>query len=119
MVTQLWAIGLVLVSAVLTALGPIFLKRSTKGGFSFRPKKIVKNKNLIKGGLIYLTAAFIFIPALKGGEVSILYPIASTTHIWVCLFSTALLKEKMNLIKWAGILLIILGVIFVSIGISG
>jgi len=116
MATHSWAVVLVLIAAVITALGPIYLKKSTDGGFSFKPKKLVKNRHFIKGVLLYFASTLIFIPALKGGEVSILYPIASTTYIWVCLFSTKLLGEKMNLMKWSGIALIILGAVFVSIG---
>jgi uncharacterized membrane protein len=119
MATSILSIILILFAAVINALGPIYIKKSTAKGFSFKPKKMLKNKNLIKGTSFYLLSAVLFIPALKWGEISVLYPIGATTYIWVCLFSTRMLKEKMNLLKWAGIALILLGISFISIGISG
>jgi uncharacterized membrane protein len=108
-----------LIAAVVTALGPVYLKKGTHGGFSFKPKKMLKNKNFLRGTFLYLASTALFIPALKWGEISILYPIGSTTYIWTCIFSTRLLGEKMNILKWAGIALIMLGISFISIGISG
>ena len=119
MATSIISIVLILFAAVINALGPIYIKKSTNRGFSFKPRKMLKNKNLIKGASFYLLSAGLFIPALKWGEISILYPIGSTTYIWVCIFSTTLLREKMNLFKWAGIALILLGISFISIGITG
>jgi len=117
MATSILSIVLVLFAAVINALGPIYIKKSTHNSFSFKPKKLLKNKTLLKGVFLYLGSAVLFIPALKWGEVSVLYPIGSTTYIWVSLFSIKMLGERMNLMKWGGIFLIILGIAFVSIGI--
>jgi len=57
-----------------------------------------------------------FIPALKGGDLSILYPFVSVTYVWVALLSVRFLGEKMNKFKWIGIAMIILGVSFIGIG---
>jgi len=69
------------------------------------------------GGIaLYAVGTALFIPALKGGDLSILYPFVSVTYVWVALLSVKYLGEKMNKYKWAGITLIILGVTFIGIG---
>jgi uncharacterized membrane protein len=112
---ELWAIGLVILGTILGAFGPIFFKKASKD-FSLNILKLIKNYNLIFGSLSYAVGTFLFIPALKGGELSVLYPFVSLVYIWVSLLSIWILKEKMNKFKWFGILLIIIGVSFIGFG---
>ncbi|MBW2974235.1 EamA family transporter [Candidatus Woesearchaeota archaeon] len=115
MATQLWSVGLVMLAGVTGSLGPIMLKKAS-GKLSFRPKELIKNYNLMIGFLLYGAATALFIPALKGGELSVLYPLISITYIWVILWSLKLLNEKMNKMKWVGIFLIVIGVAFIGLG---
>jgi uncharacterized membrane protein len=69
------------------------------------------------GVIFYILGIGIFMFALKGGDLSILYPAVSISYIWVCLFSVKMLGEKMNRKKWLGILTIMLGVVLISLGI--
>jgi len=101
MQTQLWAIGLVLLACLIGSFGPIMLKKAS--GKSFKIKNIITNYYLIGGFLFYGLGTILFIPALKGGELSILYPLVATTYIWVSLWSIKFLKEKMNKQKWMGV----------------
>lgn len=112
---ELWAIGLVIFATILGAFGPIYLKKGSSS-FGFNIIKLLKNYNLILGVFFYGLATLLFIPALSGGDLSILYPFVSLTYIWVSLLSIYILKEKMNKFKWIGILLIIIGVSFIGIG---
>jgi uncharacterized membrane protein len=107
--------GIVLFDCIIGALGPIFLKLASNT-FSLNPLKMIKNKNLILGVSFYLFGSVIFITALKFGELSVLYPLASITHIFVCFYSMKFLGEKMNKIKWTGIVLIMIGVSFIGFG---
>jgi len=115
MSTQLWAIGLVLLACLIGSLGALFLKLASKD-FSLDIRKIIRNKFIYLGILFYAAGTILFIPALKGGELSVLYPLVSTSYIWVCLLSMKFLKEKMNALKWIGITIIIMGVIFIGFG---
>ena len=114
MATALWAIALVLVAQLIGAFGPIFLKRSSSH-FALSVKGIFLNYNLIAGIFFYVLATLLFIPALRGGELSVLYPMVSTVYIWVSLLSVKMLKEQMTSYKWAGICIIIFGVILIGI----
>lgn len=115
MATQLWAMGLVVLAATIGSLGPIYLKRSAKD-FSFNLKKLITNRNLIIGLIFYGIGTILFIPALRGGELSVLYPLVATTYIWVSLLSVKMLGEKMNKFKWLGIAVIIVGIAFIGFG---
>lgn len=122
MTTELWAIGLVIVGTIIGAFGPILFKKGA-ASFTINPKTILKNpfiilKNyyVISGCFLYAVSAFIFIPALRGGELSVLYPLVSLSYVWVALLSMKFLSERMNKIKWFGIALIILGVSLIGIG---
>ena len=115
MPTQLWAIGLVILATLVGAFGPILLKKASAKKLS-KISSLIRNYHLMGGVLLYGIGTVLFIPALKGGDLSILYPFVSLTYVWVSLLSIKFLGEKMNLLKWSGIGLIILGVSFIGIG---
>jgi uncharacterized membrane protein len=79
-------------------------------------RSIATNHNLVKGIFMYALATVVFVPALKGGELSVLYPLVAVGYIWVCLLSVWLLKERMLWNKWLGIALIIVGVSLIGVG---
>lgn len=115
MTTQGWAIALVLISTTLGSLGPLFLKKASHK-ISFRISSIIKNKHLILGIIFYGLGTVLFIPALKGGELSVLYPLVALVYVWVSLFSMKFLGEKMTKLKWLGVALILLGVTLIGLG---
>jgi uncharacterized membrane protein len=115
METALWAIGLVSLAALVGAFGAIFLKKASDK-LSMNFKSLITNKYLIIGGGFYGLSTIFFVPALKGGELSVLYPIVASVYVWVSLLSVKFLNEKMNKFKWTGILLIIIGITFIGVG---
>ena len=110
---NLASVFLVLVGSVLAALAAFLVKKGMDV-FSFRV--ILHNKMLLGGVLLYGFSALIYIAALTGGELTLLFPLASTTYIWSNLLSVRYLKEKMNVWKWLSISGIIAGVLFIGIG---
>ncbi len=115
MSTTLWSVGLAMLGIVVGASGPIFLKKASSE-IHRDLRTILRSKNLYYGILVYGLATIIFIPALKGGDLSVLYPLVATSYIWVSLLSVKYLKEKMNVYKWLGVTVIILGVALIGIG---
>lgn len=115
MATELWAIGLVIIATIVGAFGPIFMKKGSKN-FQADIKALLSNYELMLGIFFYGIATIIFIPALTGGELSVLYPFVSLSYVWVSLLSIKVLNEKMNKLKWLGVLIIIIGVSFIGIG---
>lgn len=114
MATELWAVGLVLLGTILGSSGPIFLKKASNQ--VHRNLKSLFNWNFVFGVGAYGLGTVLFIPALKGGDLSVLYPLVSVTYVWVSLLSVKFLGEKMNTKKWMGIGFIILGVAFIGMG---
>ncbi|MBU0629036.1 MAG: EamA family transporter [Nanoarchaeota archaeon] len=115
METELWAIGLVILACFIGSFGPIMLKKAS-GKMSLKIKELIKNYNLILGFVFYGLGTILFIPALKGGELSVLYPLVATTYVWVSLWSIKFLGEQMNRYRWMGIGLVIVGVVFIGLG---
>lgn len=115
MTTQLWAIGFVILATLVGAFGPILLKKASAGKLS-DIKSLINNYDLFIGILLYGLSTILFIPALKGGDLSVLYPFVALVYIWVSLLSVKFLGEKMNKYKSIGIALIIVGVSFIGFG---
>jgi uncharacterized membrane protein len=113
--TEPWAIGLVILATLVGAFGPILLKKASAKKLS-KLSSLVKNYHLMGGVGLYAIGTILFIPALKGGDLSILYPFVALTYVWVSLLSVKFLGENMNLTKWMGIGLIILGVSLIGLG---
>jgi len=114
MTTEPWAIGLVLLATTLGSLGPLFLKKAS-ANLTLHPKSLF-NPHLVLGLFFYAIGTILFIPALKGGDLSVLYPLVALVYVWVSLLSMKFLNEKMNTLKWVGIALILIGVTFIGLG---
>ena len=115
MATQLWAIALIILATLVGAFGPILLKKASAKRLS-KLSSLATNYHLFGGVALYAIGTMLFVPALKGGDLSVLYPFVSLAYIWVSLLSVKFLGEKMNKLKWLGIALIIIGVSFIGIG---
>ncbi len=115
METPIWTIIVTLIACFIGAFGPMYLKRAS-GKLSFNIIELIKNKDLIIGIFLYGIATIIFIPALKFGQLSVLYPLVATTYMWSTLIAIKFLGEKMNKFKWIGIIVIIIGVSLIGIG---
>ncbi|PIY60044.1 hypothetical protein COY95_03845 [Candidatus Woesearchaeota archaeon CG_4_10_14_0_8_um_filter_47_5] len=112
---QAIGIGMVLGASIIGAFGALYLKKGANK-LSLSPKALVTNYALMLGVALYGLSTIIFIPALRLGELSLLYPFASTTYVWISLLSVRFLGEKMNGYKWAGIICILAGVTFIGAG---
>lgn len=80
--------------------------------------EVLCNTHIMLGLTMYFIGAMIMIVALKSGELSILYPFLALSYIWVSILSTRFLPtpEHMNILKWIGVFIIILGVTCIGIG---
>ena len=97
--TQTLAIIMVLVAGLIGAFGPIYLKKGTEKIDLRKLSTIIFNPFLIIGIAVYGIGTIIFIPALRWGEVSVLYPLVGLMYVWVSIYSIILLKEKKRPLK--------------------
>jgi drug/metabolite transporter (DMT)-like permease len=107
---------LVFAASVVGSFGAVFLKfgSATVSGslLSF------VNRNLIIGVTLYLGSSVFYGLGLKGGEVSVLYPMVSLGYIWTMVWSRIFFKETFTKQKCLGLGLVLLGVVFVGLGSS-
>jgi uncharacterized membrane protein len=115
MSTKLWATGLMILCTAFSSTAQVFYKLGAER-LEFNIISLITNVPLITGMALYVIGAFIMIAALKGGELSVLYPIVATSYIWVSIMSYYFFNDNLNLFRWVGIFIIIVGIIFISRG---
>ena len=106
------AVLLVLFCSVLAAVGQIFLKMGSSTA-SVNILSWLTNTKLIIGIGLYALSSIFFIYALRLGNVSVLYPIIAASYIWVAILASIFLGESMSLVRWAGIGLILGGIVLI------
>jgi drug/metabolite transporter (DMT)-like permease len=105
-------LSLIVFCTLLGAAGQIFMKLGSST-FSF-DLSMFTNWRLIVGAALYGTSAILFVYALKFTPLSLAYPLIALTYIWVPLVSVFFLQESFQAYKWAGIGLILLGVVIIA-----
>jgi drug/metabolite transporter (DMT)-like permease len=111
MVTKFWAIFLVAFCTVLTTSAQLIYKKGLD-----QPDMLITALWLGVGLIIYGVGALLLVIALKGGELSVLYPVIATSFIWVTLSAFFLFGEALSVWKWLGIFSIMLGVSLIGFG---
>ena len=107
------SVVLVFVATLIGAVGALLFKVASTG--KLNPFAMMKNIPLIIGVVLYGLSSVLFIIALKGASVAIMYPLTSLSYIWIAFLSMKYLGEKMNSHKWMGIFLIIFGVALIGL----
>jgi len=103
-----------------SSLGMLLLKIGSKKIGSLKQKistiilKII-NLYIIIGVLLYLGVSVIFIWLLQTNELSFLYPITAINYFFIIALSVIVLKEKMNINKWIGLIFIVFGITLLSL----
>jgi drug/metabolite transporter (DMT)-like permease len=115
MKTKIWAICLMIITTFLTSIAQLFYKLASKN-LELNLFSLITNYNLIIALTLYAIGAALTIIALKGGDLSVLYPIIATSYVWVGILSYFVFDESLNILRWLGILAIFFGVIFINVG---
>lgn len=107
---------LTLIAALISSLGQLMFKKSVTKISSFRQLLgQIKNKGVVLGGIAYIGAFVIYLAALSGGELSVVYPIFASSFIFVTIFSAWILKERITVIRAVGVLLVFIGITIVAV----
>ncbi len=115
MKTKKWAIAMMILCTVFTTAAQMFYKIGA-GSLEFNINSIITNWPIMIGMVFYGIGSILVIIALKHGEVSTLYPIITLSYIWVTLSSKYYFNEEINVFRWIGIFLIIIGITFIAFG---
>jgi drug/metabolite transporter (DMT)-like permease len=105
---------LVFVASVIGSFGAVFLKM----GAARLDGTILSflNSRLILGVALFLGSSVFYALGIRGGQLSVLYPMVSLGYIWTLLWSKLFFNEPFTRTKFAGLGLILLGVFFVGMG---
>jgi multidrug transporter EmrE-like cation transporter len=105
---------LVFLASVIGSFGAVFLKlgsaRISKSPLSFL------NSRLVFGICLFLGSSVFYAFGIRGGQLSVLYPMVSLGYIWTLIWSRLFFNEAFTREKFVGLGLILLGVFFVGLG---
>ncbi len=105
---------LVFAASVVGSFGAVFLKLGsahvdgTISGFL--------NRDLFFGVSLFLGSSVFYALGIRGGQLSVLYPMVSLGYIWTIIWSKLFFKEEITKQKIMGLVLILVGVCFVGMG---
>ena len=112
--TSIKAILFFAVAAFLGAFGQYLFKTGVKE-VSQNMFLLLTSPRIWIAVILYFLVMGLFIMAFKaGGDLTVLYPVYATTFIWAALIGRYLLHETVSLEKVCGMMLIVLGVIFIA-----
>jgi undecaprenyl phosphate-alpha-L-ara4N flippase subunit ArnE len=105
---------LMVIATLLSATGMFFLKRSA-ATFKLHPIAIAKNWQFLLAGTLYAVSLGLYVIILKFLPISVAYPLTSMNYIWAAGLSAKYLDEKVDVWRWSGIALIVIGIILLAL----
>ena len=124
MQTALQTVLMVLVPVLIGVVGQILLKKgmSEVGQFDFGaisqilPQFIraFLNPYVFMGFVFYFLSSLFWMIVLSKVQLSVAYPMLSLGYVFVLIASWFLFKEPVTVIRWLGVLVIMLGVTLIS-----
>jgi multidrug transporter EmrE-like cation transporter len=107
---------LVFIAAFIGSFGGVFLKAGAHRLDRSRLSSLLLNWRLIAGISAFLLSSIFFVLGVRQGELSVLYPMVSLGYIWTLLWSRIFFREPLTRDKFAGVGLILLGIVFLGLG---
>jgi multidrug transporter EmrE-like cation transporter len=119
-------IGLILISVLLAALAQLTLKHGMNQvtGSGAQPLslhhptntvvRIITNLSVWGGLALFVLSASVWLIVLSRASLSFAYPFASLTYVLILLFDRFVLKEPISGLRYAGVALIIGGLLLIS-----
>ncbi|HEV8681913.1 MAG TPA: EamA family transporter [Actinomycetota bacterium] len=117
-------IGVIVLSVVLAAAAQLTLKYGMTRVGEIKSEHIqtpvetvlrVARQPAVWGGLILFGVSAVFwLIVLSRVPLSFAYPFAALTYVLILLFDRLILKTEVPGLRWAGVFLIITGIVFIS-----
>jgi len=106
---------LVLTASFVGSFGAVFLK-SGASRLRISLGALLGNYRLALGVGLFLLSSYFFILGVRRGELSVLYPMVSLGYVWTMIWSRLFFGEAVTRNKFWGVLLILLGIVFMGLG---
>lgn len=101
---------------IASSLGLILVKQALSGTSGLLQMKNLVDMRLLGGAALYLTSFLAWFYLLSKNDLTYIYPIVvGLGYVVILLFSIFILGEQPNLFRYAGIVLILLGVMLIII----
>lgn len=105
---------LVFAASILGSFGAVFMKlgagKLNKSILSFLSLELAAGVSLFLGSSVFYALG------IRGGQLSVLYPMVSLGYIWTLVWARLFFGEAFTKQKFMGLGLILLGVVFVGLG---
>lgn len=114
---------LILMTDILESIAELFFKKGAAAtgiknvglhNFLYFTSKIVSAPSLWLGFLFYSLNFLFWMVVLSRIDLSVASPVGSATYIIVPILAVLFLREKVTLLRWAGVFLILIGIFFIS-----
>jgi len=112
---------LVLVSVMLGAFGQISMKKGLKNKpiqinqlASMKIFDTVFEPYVFLGALLYIAATLVWFVVLSNADLSYAYPLIGLGYIVTTAFAFLYLGESVALVRWLGIIMIVIGAVLVG-----
>lgn len=115
MTTPLSSVALVLVAAFIGSLGMAFLKGAA-GRLKPNLKALLLNWRLAAGIFLFVLSSVFFVLGVRHGELTVLYPMVSLGYVWALLWARIFFNERMTRNKFAGLGMILAGIVILFVG---
>jgi len=115
MKTPLSSILYVLVGSLIGSIGAVLLK-SASSKLARDWRVLIRNWNLAAGVAAYGISSVFFVKGLSEGQLSVLYPMVSVGYICTLFWSKIFFGEELTRSKFAGLGLIIAGIVVLQLG---
>lgn len=97
-------------SVLIAAISQILLKKSTMKQYDYRLGDYLNPYVIIAYGLLFLSMA-LTIFAYRGVDLKMGPVIEATSYLYVAILGRLFLKEKVSRKKWAGLFIIVVGIV--------
>ncbi len=114
---EMLVIGITLLSAIMVAGAQYFFKKNL-GAFTMSLGgilKVVRNRGVMVGIIIYALALVVYLVALRYGQLSYVYPVFASSFVFTMIVANYVLREKSDWKRVLGILITILGIAIVAL----
>lgn len=113
--TPVSSIVLVLSASLIGSLAMVLLK---VGADRHRRKEpFLQWISAISGGIVlFLISSVLYVFGIKGGSLTVLYPMVATGYVWGLLWARLFFGEPFNRHKVVGLSLVVAGVFFIGLG---
>jgi drug/metabolite transporter (DMT)-like permease len=103
------------VGSVIGSLGAVGLK-SGAAHVKLEIRALLLNWRLSLGISLYLISTVFFLKGIAHGEISILFPLVSTSYIWSTIWAKVFFGESFTKEKFLGLGLILIGCVLLGFG---